>query len=156
MVSAMDEATIQALSNAMLPMLGVYGALFGLLALPMHYQMRLADYFIMDEPGLGALMAVRKSGALMHRNRMAMLRLDLRFWWYYGARLVGFAICYAPMAISLASMEVSAALEIVCYGIYLAVEFFLFAFGRSRVEAAVALAYEALRNPPVEETQKDG
>jgi uncharacterized membrane protein len=153
-ISAMDETTLLALSDAMLPIFWIYGALFGLLALPIHYQMRLADYILMDEPGLGALRAVRKSNILMHRNRFAMLRLDLRFWWYYGAQALGLGLCYAPTILSLVGMDVAPIGELLFYAAYLAAEFFLFAFGRSQVEAAVALAYDGLRESL--DMKKDG
>lgn len=154
MMQAMDAATLQAISDATMPVMGFYAVVFLLLAAPAFYQMRLADYILMDEPKLGALMAVRKSSMLMRRNRFQMFKLDLRFWWYYGLQGLALLVCYGPLVLELLGIPVTAGADMVCYGVYLVMEFALTVWARNRVETTVALAYETLRQPQPEEPEK--
>lgn len=154
MLEAMDAATIQAVSDAMMPAMGFYAVVFLLLAAPVFYQLRMADYILMDEPKLGAMMAVRKSTLLMRRNRMEMFKLDLRFWWYYGLQALALAVCYAPMILGMLGITVPEGVDFGCYGVYLLMQFGMFVLARNRVEATVAVAYEALLQPQPEQPQK--
>lgn len=52
------------------------------------YRMRLASYYLMDNPQMGAMQALRKSFSSMKGNVLAFLRLDLSYWWYYGLMLL--------------------------------------------------------------------
>lgn len=154
MLEGLDAAAMQTISDAMMPVMGFYAVMFLLLAAPVFYQMRLADYILMDDPKLGALMAVRKSTLLMHRNRFEMFKLDLRFWWYYGLQAVALLVCYAPMMMGMLGTTVPAEAELGCYGVYLVMQFGIFVLERNRVEATVALAYEALLQPQPEQPKK--
>ena len=154
MLEALDPATMQAVADATVPAMGFYGVVFLLLAAPVFYQMRMADYFLMDDPKLGALMAVRKSTVLMHRNRMEMFKLDLRFWWYYGLQALALLVCYAPTVLGMLGITVPEGVDLGCYGVYLAMQFGIIVLARNRVEVTVALAYEALLQPQPEEPKK--
>jgi uncharacterized membrane protein len=154
MLEAMDPATFQAISDAMMPAMGFYAVVFLLLAAPVFYQLRMADFFLMDDPKMGAMMAVRKSTVLMHRKRMEMFKLDLRFWWYYGLQALALLVCYAPMILGMLGITVPQGVDLGCYGVYLAMQFGIIVLARNRVEVTVALAYEALLHPQPEQPKK--
>ena len=145
-----DEATMTAVSEAMMPAMAVYMLVFVLVSAPLFYRLRLADYILMDEPELGALGAVRKSAVLMHRNRLEMLKLDLRFWWFYGIQAVAMAVCYCPEWLSWFGVSLSETSQWVCYGVYLLIQFAAAVLAQNRVEATLAVAYEALLQPQPE------
>ena len=40
------------------------------------------------------MMALRESKKMMRGNRLALLKIDLSLWWYYGLSLLSMAVCY--------------------------------------------------------------
>lgn len=65
-----------------LPMLVIF-LLSAVVVLFLSYRLRLASYYLMDNPGTGPIQAVRKSFSSMKGNVFAFIRLDLSYWWYY-------------------------------------------------------------------------
>ena len=140
----MDEATAVALTEAMIPWMVLYGGLFLLLAAPLYYRMRLADYILLDNPQLGALQAVRLSTMMTLRKRMQLFLLDLRFWWFYLGLGLSIAVCYLPLILSWFGISLPSWADYACYGGYLAVQFGIITAAQNKVEATWAVAYEAL------------
>jgi uncharacterized membrane protein len=140
----MDEATAVALTEAMIPWMVLYGGLFLLLAAPLYYRMRLADYILLDNPKLGALQAVRLSTMMTLRKRMQLFLLDLRFWWFYLGLGLSMAVCYLPLILSWFGISLPSWADYACYGGYLAVQFGIITAAQNKVEATWAVAYEAL------------
>ena len=140
----MDEATAVALTEAMIPWMVLYGGLFLLLAAPLYYRLRLADYILLDNPKLGALQAVRLSTMMTLRKRMQLFLLDLRFWWFYLGLGLSIAVCYLPLILSWFGISLPSWADYACYGGYLAVQFGIITAAQNKVEATWAVAYEAL------------
>ena len=140
----MDEATAVALTEAMIPWMVLYGGLFLLLAAPLYYRLRLADYILLDNPKLGALQAVRLSTMMTLRKRMQLFLLDLRFWWFYLGLGLSIAVCYLPLILSWFGISLPSLADYACYGGYLAVQFGIITAAQNKVEATWAVAYEAL------------
>lgn len=140
----MDEATAVALTEAMVPWMVLYGGLFLLLAAPLYYRLRLADYILLDNPKLGALQAVRLSTMMTLRKRMQLFLLDLRFWWFYLGLGLSIAVCYLPLILSWFGISLPSWADYACYGGYLAVQFGIITAAQNKVEATWAVAYEAL------------
>jgi uncharacterized membrane protein len=142
-----DDAAATAMPAAVIGVVAAYVGCYTLLAAPVFYQLRLADYILMDEPKTGVMMAVRKSTMLMQGNRMEMFKLDLRFWWYYVIQAAATAVSYAPLCLTLLGAEVPIMADYVCCGVCLVLQFGITVLVRNRVEAVTAVAYEIL-NPP--------
>ena len=140
----MDEATAVALTEVMIPWMVLYGGLFLLLAAPLYYRLRLADYILLDNPKLGALQAVRLSTMMTLRKRMQLFLLDLRFWWFYLGLGLSIAVCYLPLILSWFGISLPSWADYACYGGYLAVQFGIITAAQNKVEATWAVAYEAL------------
>ena len=103
------------------------------------------------------------SAALMRRRRFQLFRLDLRFWWYYGLKILCMLICYADLLLSALGVALplgSDAVYLITYGLYLAALFAVEVCFRPKVDTAYAIAYEKLKEmgpvlkKPVEKPEK--
>ena len=88
------------------------------------------------------------SAALLRRRRWQLFKLDLRFWWYYGLKI----LCAVLMDFGpLLPIEGDFA-YIVTYALYLVALFGIEVCFRPRVETAYACAYEKLKEMnPIEQ-----
>ena len=144
----LDDATYAQLMDATMPAMGIFGVLFLVLAAPVFYRYRMADYLIIDRPATGALAALRDSRMMTKGNRWNLFRLDLSMWWYYAAVLVSTAIGYGDQFLPALGITLSFS-DTVSYflflGAYLAATFAVYYFLRNRVEVTYALAYDSIR-----------
>ena len=143
-LAMMDEATNASLMEAMMPWMAVYGLMFLLVAAPLYYRLRMADYILLDNPKLGAMQAVRLSTVLTLRKRMQLFLLDLRFWWFYLGLGLSMAVCYLPLMLSWFGVVLPLWADYACYGGYLVLQFGLIVAAQNKLEAAWAVAYETL------------
>ena len=148
MLEELTAGQITELMYAMIPMLAIWAAFSALLLIPLLYRFRMAEYVILDEPRARGLSAMLISAALMRRRRFRLFLLDLRFWWYYGLKVLCTVICYADLL--LAAVGVSLPVEgdgiyLLTYGLYLAGLFAVEVAFRPRVDTAYAIAYETLK-----------
>lgn len=143
-----DDATLAAIEQAMIPAFVVILAVFAVLAAPTFYGLRLADYALLDDPKAGAMMAVRRSRAMMRRNRFAMAKLDLSFWWFYVLDLLLTALCYGDTVLAWLGVELPMSADtayFVFYIAYLAVQVVVYYLVKNKVECTYAAGYEVLR-----------
>lgn len=142
-----DEATMAAATEAMMPALWIMGILFLLLLIPTHYRYRMLTYRLIDQPRPGALRAMRESRAMMHRNRIALFRLDLSLWWFYLLQLLVMVLCYGDMLLPLVGITLPWS-ETVSYFVFmvlsLLLQFVVYYFFMNRVAVTYATAYQAL------------
>lgn len=149
--AALDEGTLLAVAQAMRPMMLIAAAIFILLAFPVVYRYRLADYALADEPRRGALYAMRTSRIVMRGKVMRLLRLDLSFWWYYLAEIALGVLAYGDVLLAMTglTLPVSAlALSFLFLVLSLLSKFALYYFALNRVSVTYASVYEALRPEP--------
>ncbi len=144
MMAMMDEATAVAITEAMTPWMGVFTLMFLLLAAPLYYRLRMADYILLDNPKLGAMQAVRLSTLMTLRKRMQLFLLDLRFWWFYLGLGLCMAVCYLPLVLSWFGIMLPLWADYACYGGYLVLQFVVIVAAQNKVEATWAVAYETL------------
>lgn len=143
----LDEASMDAMAVTMKPMLWILAVMFLLLAVPMYYHFRLTTYRVVDQSLPRGMRAVRESRYLMRRNRFALFRLDLNFWWYYVLQLLVLAVCYADVLLPLAGITLPWS-DTVSYFLLLtlslALQFVIYYFFMNPVAVTYATAYEAL------------
>ncbi len=135
------------LSDAMLPFYGIFGILFAVLAIPVFYRFRLAKYLIVDDPKIGAFAALSRSHLQMRRNRLALFRLDLHFWWFYGLQLLCSALAYTDILASMLGISLpisETAAGFLCYGLSCIGQLLLAWFFVSPVAVTYATAYDVL------------
>lgn len=143
----LDEATMAAVVDAMMPMLWIFLGLFLLLFIPMKYRYRMVIYRLIDQPRPGALRAIHESRIMMHRNRFALLKLDLSFWWFYLLQLLITVVCYGDVILALVGITLpwSAAVSyLVLLGLSLVLQLVVYYFFMNRVSVTYATAYETL------------
>ena len=152
----LDDATAMELTYAMIPMLIMALVISFLLILPFAFRLRMADYVIIDKPGMGAFAALQESWKMMKGNCGKLLKLDLSWWWYF---LVLFAIAMLGngdvwLSVLGVALPISAdAAYFLFYAVYLALQLAAYYFLRNRIEVTYALAYDAVKP---EEKKADG
>ena len=123
----------------------------GVLLIPVLYMLRFTDYVAMDRPERGALFAVLTSVYLMRRNLKVMLKLDLRFWWYYALELLVVVISYGHMILDIAGIDIGIGGDTAMFVFYLlslAGQLGLYVWKKNTVFTTYALAYDCLMQPP--------
>lgn len=143
----LDEAVFATALEAMVPMLWILAAVCLAMVLPLYYRMRMVDFALADDPGRGAFHAIVKSRQLMRRNCFALFRLDLTLWWFYAAQILISLVCYGDLLLPMVGVRFPWSDTVsyyLFYGLSLAIQFALYAFGMNRVYAVYAVAYDAL------------
>ena len=147
------EAMLTQISNeemlaATRPMLVLFGILFGAALLPVSYSLRQTKYLIMDDPAIGAFAAVRTSFRYMRRNRWALARVDLQFWWYYLAIILLAGVGYADLLLPLVGVTLPISANVaffLFYGIQLLGQLLLCWRKKAQVDTTYALIYDNLK-----------
>ena len=145
----MDEATMAAISGTMLPMLVIFCIVYAILVIPAVYRYRMVPFCLLDL-GRGGFTALRTSRHLMRRNRFALFRLDLSFWWYYLLHFVAVALAYGDTLLSLMGIILPLPKMVSFYLFYilsLAMQLVIFYFSLNKVSVSYVIAYDSLRNP---------
>lgn len=152
----LDDATLAAATSAMLPMIPIFLGLFLLVAAPVYYQYRMAQFALVDDPRRGAIAALRTSRTMMRRNRLNLFKLDLGFWWFYLAQFAISVIGYGDLLLPLVGVELplsDTAGSLVFYILSLVLQVVLFVCCLNRVQVTYATVYDQLRPQPQEPTK---
>lgn len=143
-----DDALMQALLPTMTPMLIIIAVVFLALMLPIVYRFRMAEFAIMDDQSIGALQALGRSNRLMRDNRLALFRLDLSFWWFYGLQFLFTAVGYGEEILALAGVSLPVHPDVAFFGfyiLYVLCQVILAWRAGSFVQTTYAVAYDALQ-----------
>lgn len=130
----------------------------GILIAPMAYRLRFAEYVLMDAPREGALRAMLKSWQMTRKNCWALLKLDLRFWWYHLAGLLILALSYGDTLLPMLGIELSMGADAAMFAFYIAAlicELGLYVWQKNEVTCVYALAYDQLSQPQEEVPQPE-
>lgn len=146
-MAMMDEATYLAISQAILPMFPIWGAIFLLLFVPLFYKFRMASYILIDNPQMRTGMLLRESGRMMKRNGFALFRLDLSLWWYFLLSALASVIGYGDMLLPMLGITFpwsDTVSYFLFYGIYLVIELVIIYCFMNHISVTYALAYQSL------------
>ncbi len=146
-----DDALLFSVYDAIMPMMLIYFLLLVPVIWAVSYRFRLADYFLIDQPQLGALGALRESRRKMKGNIISLLKVDLSFWWYYLLRVLSACLVYVDMVLAIAGIQLPLSGTVQYFAaliLYLGTDFALNYFLLNRVEVTYALFYDALNPPP--------
>lgn len=147
-VNSMSIAQMEPTLLAMLPMLIIWAVVSIGLLVPIFYRFRMAEFVILDHPGVRGLPAMVMSAGLLRRRCWQLFKLDLRFWWYYGLKLVCMLLCYGDVLLQLMGAELPLPADVASmasYVVYLAAFFCVEVCFRPRVSTAYARFYDALK-----------
>ena len=120
------------------------------LVVPVAYRLRFADYVMMDIPQMGALRAMLASWHLTRRGCVALLKLDLHFWWFYLAQALIAVLGYGDLLLPLLGVNLGISADAAMFGFYIAAlvcEFALFVWQKNRVFTVYGLAYRQVSAP---------
>lgn len=135
------------LEPLMLPLAVISGVLSLALCVPFFYRFRMAEYFLLDNPQLGARAALRGSGLLMRGNMWKLVRLDLSFWWFWLLQLAVSAISAMAVILPLAGIQMPWGAEIsefIAYLLSAVAQLALYYFCKAQLDVTYAHAYLAL------------
>lgn len=149
-----DEALLLSMYDAIAPMMIIYCLLLIPAIWFLSYRFRLVDYLLIDQPGIGAMNAMRTSSQKMKGNVKSLFKLDLSFWWYYLLRALSTCLIYLDLILVILGVELplSAFAQFAAVTVlYLGSDFGLNYFFMNRVEASYALFYDILNPQPAQE-----
>ena len=152
---SLDMEQIMVLLRSMIPMMVIGCVLASVLLIPLLYRFRMGEYVILDQKGIRGIGAMILSAALLRRRRWQLFKLDLRFWWYYGLKLLCTVLLYGDMILETVGVVLpvgSGMAYVLTYVLYLGGLFAVEISFRPRVETAYACAYEQLKElSPIEQ-----
>ena len=152
---SLDMDQIMVLLRSMIPMMVIGCVLASVLLIPLLYRVRMAEYVILDQKGVRGIGAMILSAALLRRRRWQLFKLDLRFWWYYGLKLLCTVLLYGDMILEALGVVLpvgSGMAYVLTYVLYLGGLFAVEISFRPRVETAYACAYVQLKElSPIEQ-----
>ena len=146
-----DPVFLGQIFRAMLPVFPIVGVLFLAGAAPIFYRYRLSRFCLLDHRYLGALAAMSQSAQMSKGRRMALLKLDLSFWWFFLGQLLCSALAYGDMILDLLGIALPWSATVnsyVFYCSYLVFQGILYMLFLNRVQTTYAVAYDALRPQP--------
>lgn len=138
----------EALLKQMIPLYIVLFAVMALIGIPLLYRFRMSLFAVADGE-TGARRALAHSTRITRGKRMALFRLDLHFWWYYGALLLITALSSMGSILELAGISLPVSRDVVtygAYGIYLVAELLLGWQVSLSVRTTYALCYDRLNS----------
>lgn len=135
------------------PFLVIAAILFCVLAVLLLYRFKLAEFFIMDRKGTGALAAMMLSSRATKGHRMKLFRLDLSFWWFY--LLVGLSavVMNGDILLAYAAVDLPVSgdtLWFICYIAGLLLQLVVYWQFYGHVQATYATAYDTLLKMPAQ------
>lgn len=145
--TAIDEALMTQLLPYLVPIYVLFFVLFAVVAIPLVYRFRMAQFAIMDDAP-GARKAMGASARMMQGNRLSLFKLDLHFWWYYAAQLIISGIAYLDLLLPALGITLPLPEEVVLfgsYGLYLVLQLALAYSCASYVQTTYAHCYCALK-----------
>lgn len=143
---ASSPAVMDALRGAIAPISCITGCLFLIFGLPVIYGYRMAEFWILDKPGMGALFAMRQSKRMMKGRKRALLRVDLGFWWYYLLTAVSVVLAYGDVIADMLGVALpfsETAAYFVFYGAYIVFQLAIICLFRAKVSQVYALIYDS-------------
>lgn len=118
-----------------------------LLVIPVFYRLRFAQYLVMDDPKCGAFVAVVGSFKLTKGHCKDLLKIDLRYWWFYGLEILVALLAYGDLLLELAGQELTISAttaSVIFYALALAGQVALYAWKKPQVFTTYALLYDDL------------
>ena len=143
----MSMEELMALGRSLLPMMLIVLAIGALLLIPMLYRFRMAEYVILDQPGTRGLIAMLQSAALLRRRCWQLFLVDLKFWWYYGLKILCIVLCYIDVLLRTAGVALpqNGLVYLGSYLLYLVAMFLVETCFRPVVNTSYACAYQTLK-----------
>lgn len=155
--AAFAEALLGMRQDLVVPLMIIFSICFLIGALLLFYRIRLAEIWLMDHPGKGALVALLNSRKLMQGAWKGMLKIDLSFWWFFVLELLVSALGMGDTILNYLGVSMSTdafVTYLVFFSLYLWAHLMLYWWKKNDVSVAYAHAYLTLCPEKTEETTK--
>ena len=141
----LNEARIMEMFWNLIPMVLLSLVLMAIALIPMLYRFRMAEFVILQYPGVRGMPALLVSAALMRRRCWQLFKLDLRLWWYYGLKVLCLLMLYAELVLAMFGIIFSGEVTFLLgYLLYLAGIFCVETLFRPQVDTAYGAFFEKL------------
>lgn len=143
-----DETIAQYLS-ATKPLTIFSVILFAVIAIPVYYRVRFADFAVMD--GGRTAVSLMESFRITKKKALEIFKIDLHFWWFYLLQLLTVTLCYGDSILVALGVQLPISPELsymLFYAVGLLLQGLLLWYYQARVSVTYALAYEALSEDP--------
>lgn len=151
-------ADTEKLLIATIPMYVIFVIVFGILAIPLFYKLRMAQWAIMDDAP-GAMAALAVSSRMTRGYKLSLFRLDLSFWWFYVAQVLISLLGYGDVILAAAGITLPVDGTVLFFGFYIAyilLQTLLVWQAGSYLQTTYGHCYDRLKNiapPPVAESR---
>lgn len=143
-----DEATLTAAMDALIPMLLLFSVVFLVVSIPLMYRFRMCEMLLMDYPQLTGMRVFKGGIRIMRGQCRALFRLDLQFWWFYVLQTLVTVIGYGDLLLPLFGVELFSNPDLAYFLFYILHTLALFAllvWKKPLVQTSYALFYEELK-----------
>ncbi len=147
-----DQATLMRIFWSMTPFLLLPAIL---VAIPVSYRLRMAQFVLLEQPKMGALYAILFSSRMMKKNCLQLFKLDLHFWWFYALEILVQVLCYGDLILPLMGVELGmngVLASFLFYALALVCQIGLYVWQKPQIITSYALFYDYLL-PRQEETE---
>ena len=154
MEAVIAQIPIEELVQVSVPFLAIFSVLFLIVGGFLFYRFRLADFIVMDGTKVGGLRAMILSSRITRKNRLALLRLDLSFWWYYGLLALTAVVGYLDIILPQLGVDLPMSADVAWFVFYvlgLLVQVVVCWRSQSYVQTTYAAAYTVLQKQFLEQ-----
>lgn len=148
-LTATEAAIEEVTAEVIVPMMAIFAVIFLAAAAPFFYRFRMAKYLLMDGESR-AMKAMRESWRMMKGNAIAMLKLDISFWWFYVLDLLVTVVAYLDLILPAAGVTLPWPSAVTYFGalvLYSGFQLLLYWQCKPQVDVTYAKAYEVLSRP---------
>ncbi len=148
-----DVATMEAMTQSIMPMMFIVLVVFALIVLPFVYRLRLAEYVIMEGKTRSGLFAMLASWQMTKGEGFSLFRLDLSFWWFHALVALSVVVSYGGQILSALNVALPISADVVSllfYVGYMLVQLLVYWRFGGYYYTTYATAYEKLsENVPI-------
>lgn len=137
------------LLGAIWPMLILFTLMYLGVVIFFAYRFQFANYLILDDPGLGAIQALKTSFHMTKGIFRDLVMLDLSFLWYHGLQALASLFAFVDVILIYSGISLPISRDVasmISYCIYAGLALTMDYTIRPRVETTYALVYDSRRN----------
>lgn len=143
-----SDVVTEAVMPYMIPLYVIFAVLLLVVAVPLFYRFRMAQFALMDRETPGARAAMKASSRMTRRKRLFLFKLDLSFWWFYGAQVLILVIAFGDALLKLIGIVLPVsddAAMFLFFGAQLLLQLALAWYCGSYVQTTYAHCYDLLK-----------
>jgi uncharacterized membrane protein len=146
----LDTLPVDELIHAAIPMLILWALIYLVAYVFLSYCFRMSLYLLLQGAEIGVIASLVQSWKQMRGHKLEILRLDLRYWWYYLLGILITVVCYLDMILPMLGVvfpfdpTIAYFLTLLLYGL---LTIALNVWKKWEVDTAYVLAFESIVHP---------